>query len=120
MVRAVVDDGPGELIHIDIKKPRPVAKAFASVPHMPPRYDAGALLDELIRMNLFVVEMRDFVAMLVPAESASPSEPKAKQVTLGGKVSADFLERVRAFAASRGESMTSVTIAALTEHMGTA
>jgi hypothetical protein len=49
---------------------------------------------------------------------------------LGGKVSADFLERVRArrgsdcrrsaFAASRGESMTSVTIAALTEHMGTA
>jgi hypothetical protein len=64
---------------------------------MPQRYDVGALIDELIRMKLFVVEMRDFVATLVPAEAASArAEPaKAKQVTLGGKVSEDLAAQAR-------------------------
>jgi hypothetical protein len=52
---------------------------------MPQRYDVGALIDELIRMKLFVVEMRDFVATLVPAESAIPAEPKAKSVSTSFK-----------------------------------
>jgi hypothetical protein len=42
---------------------------------MPPSYDVGALLDELARLRLFVVEIRDFDAMLVPAVQ-SDQRPK--------------------------------------------
>jgi hypothetical protein len=50
---------------------------------MPPAYDAGALLDELMKLKLFAVEIRDNIAMLVPAESvASAQQPKAERVTL--------------------------------------
>src|ERR1700756_4480225 len=42
-------------------EPRPMSKVFDAVPAMPLRYDASALLDELVRMKLFVVERRDFV-----------------------------------------------------------
>jgi hypothetical protein len=41
-----------------------VSKVFDAVPDMPPCYDASALVDELARMNLFAIEMRDFVAAL--------------------------------------------------------
>jgi hypothetical protein len=42
-----------------------VSKVFDAVPDMPPCYDASALVDELARMNLFAIEMRDFGAALV-------------------------------------------------------
>jgi hypothetical protein len=40
----------------DYVEPRPLGRAFASVPNMPPGYDCGALTDELERLKLFVVE----------------------------------------------------------------
>jgi hypothetical protein len=59
------------------------------------------------------VEIRDFDAMLVPAESAGEKgEPaaKAKAITLGAKVSADLAEQFRA-AASRAGTNVSALIA---------
>jgi hypothetical protein len=64
---------------------------------MPRGYDAGALIDELERLKLFAIEHSDDGATLVPAEfsSAMPGQPKAKQVTLGGKVSEDLAAQFR-------------------------
>jgi hypothetical protein len=102
-------------------EPRPVAKAFTSINGMPPRYDVGALIYELVKLKLFVVEMRDFVATLVPAESGSPKPETtgAKRVTVAGKVLPEIDERLRAFAASRRETVSSVIAAAITEYLQT-
>lgn len=61
-------------------EPRPLSRAFDAVPAMLLACDVGALLDELARLRLFVVEIRDFDAMLVPAESASAGPGKADSV----------------------------------------
>jgi len=43
---------------------------------IPSDYDAGALLDELIKLKILAVKTCDLIAMLVPAESArAESEP---------------------------------------------
>ena len=71
--------------------PLPVAHVLDAVPSMPPGYDEGALLDELVKLKIFVVEHRDFTAMLVPAESAAipKAQKKAASVTVAAKVSPD-------------------------------
>jgi hypothetical protein len=60
-------------------EPRPLSRAFATVPDMPPSYDVGALIDELARLRLFVVEIRDFDALLVPATSAGAKAERARK-----------------------------------------
>jgi hypothetical protein len=80
------------------------------------------LIDELIRMKLFVIEMRDFVATLVPAEMAStapePSKSEAR-VTISGKVSADLAAQFRE-AASRSGTNVSAVLARLRDDLGAA
>jgi len=66
-----------------------------------------ALLDELVRLKLFVIEICDFNATLVPAELANTSEPNPEQrETLWARVPAHIAARMSAFAASRGETVS--------------
>jgi hypothetical protein len=98
-------------------EPRPVSKVFDAVPAMPLRYDASALLDELVRMKLFVIEMRDFVAMLVPAESASAKPAKTELVTLSTKVPADVADQVLEAANQRGLSRSALIASLIAQHL---
>jgi len=50
---------------------------------MPTNYDAGALLDELEKLKVFRVEIRDHLAMLVPAEMESPKPANLSQARRG-------------------------------------
>jgi hypothetical protein len=72
-------------------------------------------------LKLFVVETRDGGAMLVPAETAS-AEPEAakaapKTRSVAGRVPAEVADRACALAASRGETMSMVIAAVLTEYV---
>jgi hypothetical protein len=87
---------------------------------MPPDHDAGALLDELMKLKLFAVEIRDSTATLVPAEMASAKPAKADRVTLATSGTPEFAARVRAFAASQGKKVSDVVHAALTDYLATA
>jgi hypothetical protein len=98
-------------------EPRPMSKVFDAVPAMPLRYDASALLDELVRMKLFVVERRDFVAVLVPAESASPKPAKTELVTLSTKVPADVADQVLEAANQRGLSRSALLASLIAERL---
>jgi hypothetical protein len=84
-----------------------LSRAFATVPDMPFAYDVGALLDELARLRLFVVEVRDFDAMLVRAESRA-ERAKAKGVTLGAKVTPDLAEQFCAAASRAGTDVSAL------------
>jgi hypothetical protein len=68
------------------------------------------LLDELARLRLFVVEIRDFDAMLVPAVSVSarPEPAKVKDVTVGGKLSPDLAAQFRDAAARAGTTVSAL------------
>jgi hypothetical protein len=87
--------------------------------------DGGStiIIDDLIRMKLFVVEMRDFVATLVPAESASAQPEAAKteaRVTVSGKVSPDLAERARSKASRSGTSVSAIIAQFIADYVATA
>jgi len=72
---------------------------------MPRGYDAGALIAELERLNLFAIEHSDDGAMLVPAVYASASPEAARtdaRVTLSVKVPVDVAAHARALSDIRG------------------
>ena len=88
-----------------------------------PGYDEGALLDELVRLKIFVIEHRDFDAWLVPATSASAAPKKAKaspKDNLTVTVDADVAEQIRNAAKRRGVSVASLLAPVLTEFAATA
>jgi Ribbon-helix-helix protein, copG family len=64
-----------------------------------------------------VVEMRDFVAMLVPAESASPKAAKAARVNLTASVPASLAGRMRERAKERRVSVSELIASLITEHL---
>jgi hypothetical protein len=101
--------------------PRPLGRAFATVPNMPQGYDLGALLDELCRLKLFAIEHHDSGVMLVAAESATAKvEPaKDKPVTLGAKVSADLAARFRDAAVRSGTNVSALIASLITEYLQT-
>jgi hypothetical protein len=73
-----------------------------------PTMTLGALIAELERLKLFVVEIRDFDALLVPAESASAAPEAAKPVTVSGKVSADLAAQFRTAASQAGTNVSAL------------
>lgn len=76
-----------------------------------------ALLDELVRLKLFVIEICDFNATLVPAELANTSEPNPEQrETLWARVPAHIAARMSAFAASRGETVSAFIATAINKY----
>jgi predicted HicB family RNase H-like nuclease len=78
------------------------------------------LIDELIRMKLFVIEMRDFVAMLVPAESASAEPekpPKRARTNLTASVLTELASRVREWAKAESVSVSEWITSLITEHL---
>jgi len=80
-----------------------------------------ALLDELVRLKLFVIEICDFNATLVPAELANTSEPNPEQrETLWARVPAHIAARMSAFAASRGETVSALIATAINKYIATA
>jgi pyruvate/2-oxoglutarate dehydrogenase complex dihydrolipoamide acyltransferase (E2) component len=100
----------------------PVAQALDAVRGMPPGFDEGALLDELVRLKIFVVEHRDFDAWLVPAESATATAEPAKapsKVNLTVTVAADAVARVRDAARRRGVSVSALLAPVVTEFAAT-
>jgi hypothetical protein len=77
-----------------------------------------ALLDELVRLKLFTVEHRDFVATLVPAESASAkAEPAKTSVTVSGTVSPDLAEQFRDAASRAGTNVSALIASLITEYL---
>jgi hypothetical protein len=91
--------------------PQPVAAVLDAVPSMPLGYDEGALLDELVRMNVRDRDTRFCRrAGAVEAASAKAEPAKVKQVTLGGKASENLAAQFRD-AASRAGTNVSALIA---------
>jgi pyruvate/2-oxoglutarate dehydrogenase complex dihydrolipoamide acyltransferase (E2) component len=102
--------------------PTPVARALDAIRDMPRGYDEGALLDELVRLKIFVIEHRDFDAWMVPAESATATAEPAKapskeNVTV--TVAADAVARVRDAARRRGVSVSALLAPVVTEFAAT-
>ena len=71
------------------------------------------------RLKLFAIEHSDDGATLVPAES-SPGQPKAKQVTFSGKVSADLGEQFRDAASLNGTNPNALITQFIADYVATA
>ena len=84
---------------------------------MPHGYNAGALIDELEGLKLFVVEHRDDEALLVPAAPASPKPEKYEGTTVAARVSREFAAKVRDEATRRGVTASTFIVSIITEYL---
>jgi predicted HicB family RNase H-like nuclease len=105
-------------------EPQPLARAFDTIRDMPPSYDKGALITELERLKLFVVEHHALDAVLVPAESAG-AEPEAapaapKTAAVASRVPMGVAERLSADAKRRGVSLSALIASVLSDYAATA
>ena len=92
------------------------------MPPVPPRfridgYNAGALIDVLERLKLFVVEHRDDEALLAPAASPSPKPEKDESTTVAARVSREFAAKVRDEETRRGVTVSTSIVSAITDDL---
>jgi hypothetical protein len=69
-----------------------------------PQYHAARIAAQNLELRRIAVAPEDFIATLVPAESASAQPAAEARVTLGAKVPAEVATQVRKLAGRRGVS----------------
>jgi hypothetical protein len=98
----------------------PLSQVLDSIPAMPDGYDLGALIEELEKLKVSRVEIRDHVAMLVPAE-AQVTRPahRLSRSTLSASLPNELADRVRAAAMAAGVSVSAIITSAVAEFLDT-
>jgi hypothetical protein len=82
-----------------------------------PQYHAARIAAQNLELRRIAVAPEDFIATLVPAESASAQPAAEARVTLGAKVPAEIATQVRKLAGRRGVSGSTLITSALTEYL---
>jgi hypothetical protein len=95
----------------------PLSQVLDSIPAMPDGYDLGALIEELEKLKVSRVEIRDHVAMLVPAE-AQVTRP-AHRLSRSTLSASELADRVRAAAMAAGVSVSAIITSAVAEFLDT-